>query len=89
MGDRVESLAVLSQCYPRGTTTVADGLGLGQWQVCLGAGWRWLCVTWGKLLVISHRGHPCSPPATKILPCKRNTEKHTFVLLVKKRRLVR
>lgn len=28
--------------YPRGGTTVADGLNLGQQQVCLGAGWHWL-----------------------------------------------
>ena len=43
--------------------------------VCLGASWHWLYQTWGKLLATSHRSHPCSsPPATKILPCKPNTQ---------------
>lgn len=27
-------------CYPRCFTVTSDGLGLGQWQLCLGAGWR-------------------------------------------------
>jgi len=60
--------------YPRGPTTVTGRLSLGQWQVCLGASWHWLCWTWGKLLAASHRSQPCIPPlATKILPCKPTT----------------
>jgi len=60
-------------CYHRGSTTITDGFGLGQWQVHLGPGCHWLHRWWGKLLEDSHRNHPCSPPATKILPCKPNT----------------
>ena len=60
-------------CYPRGATTIADGLGLDQQRVHLGASWHWLYQTQGKLLGASHRSHPCSPPATKTLPCKPNT----------------
>jgi len=45
----------------RGTTAVADGLGLGQCRVRLEAGWHWLYQTWWKLLAASHRIHPCSP----------------------------
>lgn len=45
---------------------VADGLGLGQWQVHLTATWHCLCWTWEKLLAASHRSHPCrSPPLSK------------------------
>ena len=58
-------------CYP--TTTVADGLSCGQLRVHLGAGCRWLCQTYRKLLAASHRSHPCSSPGTKILLCKPNT----------------
>jgi len=57
-------------CYHRGTTTVADWLGLGQRWVRLRTGWHWLYQTWGKLLGASHRSHPYSPPTTKTLPRK-------------------
>jgi len=57
----------------RGTTIIADGLGLGQWRVHLGASWHWLCQTWGKLLAAAHSSHPCSPPATKTSLSKPNT----------------
>ena len=57
-------------CYPRGATTIADGLRLGQWRVCHGVGWHWLHQTQGQLPAASHRSHPCSLPATKTLPCK-------------------
>lgn len=56
-----------------GTATIADGLCLGQQQVCLGLSWLWLCWTGGKLLEAPHRSHPCNPPSTKTLPCKPNT----------------
>jgi len=56
--------------YYRGTTTIADGLSLSQWQAHLGAGWHCLYRTRGKLLVASHRSHPCSPPLSK--PCQAN-----------------
>jgi len=59
--------------YHRGSTTVADDLGPGQQQVCLGAGWSWLCQTGGKLLATSHRNHPYSPPTAETLPCKPTT----------------
>ena len=49
---------------------VADGLGLGQRWVHLGAGWRWLCWAWGTLLAASHRSHSCSPLLPK--PCHAN-----------------
>jgi len=68
-------------CDPRGATAVAGGLGLGQQQVHLGAGWHWLCRTQGKLLTASHRSHPCScPPATETWPRKPNTD----ILQIKK-----
>jgi len=51
--------------YHRGATTTADCLGLGQWQVHLGAGWHWLYQTSGKLLASSHRSHTCRAPLTK------------------------
>jgi len=56
--------------YPRGAATVADRLGLGQWQVCLRAGWHRLHQTRGKILAASHRNHPYSRPATTTLPRK-------------------
>jgi len=49
---------------------VADGLGLGQHQVCLRAGWHWLYQAWGKLLAASQRSHTYSPPTTKTSPRK-------------------
>lgn len=60
----------LKICYPRGTTTIANGLGLGQLWVLLelacirgsqpfGAGHR------GNLLGASHRYHPFSLPLWK------------------------
>jgi len=55
-------LPLLRIRYPRGATTVADGLGFGQWQVHLGDSWHWLYQTWGMLLAASHRSHPSSPP---------------------------
>jgi len=60
--------------YPRGATTIADWLGLGQQQVRLRAGWHWLYQTLGKLLAASHRSHPYSPPTTKTLPRKPITD---------------
>lgn len=35
----------LSLCCPRGTATITDGLGLGQWCVHLGPTWHRLCQT--------------------------------------------
>jgi len=66
--------------YPRGPTTVTDGLGLGQLRVRLGAGWHWLCWTWEKLLAASHRRHPCSYPVTNTLPHKPNTVYHQLII---------
>ncbi|XP_075383056.1 FSD1-like protein isoform X4 [Mycteria americana] len=62
-----------SVCDHRGTTTVTDGLSFGQQRVRPGAVWPWLYLTWGQLLSSLHRSHPCSPSATKTLPCKPNT----------------
>jgi len=62
-------------CYHRGSTTVADGLGLGQQRVHLRAGWHWLCQTQWKLLAASHRSHPCSPK-----PCHTNPVQCPYVL---------
>lgn len=45
--------------YPRGTTTIAVGLSLGQKWVHLGPSWHWLQQTQGKLLA-AHKSHPCS-----------------------------
>jgi len=59
---------VSRRCYH-----VTDRLGLGQQRVCLGTSWHWLYGTWGKLLAASQKSHPCSPPATKTLPCKPST----------------
>ena len=68
-------LTMLSQrCYHR--LMVADGPGLGQRQVRLGAGWHGLHQTWGKLLAAFLRSHPCSPPAAKNMPRKPNTSIH-------------
>lgn len=47
--------------YHSSAASIADGLGLGQQWVPLGAGWHWFCWTWGKHLVASHRSHTCSP----------------------------
>jgi len=46
---------------------------------CAAAGLSWsgLCLTWGQLLVSSHRGHHCSPPATRALPRKPNVHVRT------------
>ena len=54
--------------YSRGTTTITDGLGLGQWQVHLGGIWHWLYRTAGKLPAASHITHPYTPCAIKTLP---------------------
>jgi len=59
-----------SICDHRGTTIIADRLGLGQWQVHLGASWHCLYWTQGKLLAPPQSSHPCSSTATKMLPCK-------------------
>jgi len=66
-----------SLCYPSGTTTVANWLGLGQRRVRLRAGWHWLYQTWGKLLAASHRRYHYSPAATKTLPRKPITAIYT------------
>lgn len=50
-------------CYPRGTTTAADGLSAGQQQLCPWARWHWLCQT--QLLA--------PYPTTKTLPLKPKT----------------
>lgn len=50
-------------CYPRGTTTAADGLSAGQQQLCPWARWQWLCQT--QLLALY--------PTTKTLPLKPKT----------------
>lgn len=55
----------LKRHYARGTTTVTDGLGLGQWQAHLGASW-----TQGKFSAASHRSHPVA--ALKPKPCHAN-----------------
>lgn len=39
-------------------------LGLALWQVQLGAGWHWLCQSWGKFLAAFHSSHSCSPTTT-------------------------
>ena len=38
--------------------------------VCLRAGWHWICQTWGKLLITSHRSRPYSPPCYQNLATK-------------------
>lgn len=43
-----------------------------QW-VSFGAIWNWLFLTWGQLLVSSHKGHTCATPTTKTVQCKLNT----------------
>lgn len=45
----------LKRHYLRGTTTVTDGLSIGQWQAQIGTNW-----TFGKFSAASHRSHPCS-----------------------------
>lgn len=51
----------------------------GQQWVCSGAGWNWLCTTWGQPLVSSHRVHPRSLLSTKTLEQKPNTRSHYCV----------
>lgn len=46
-------------------------------ELCFGQHWDllggiWNFLTWGQLLVSSHRNHPCRSPTTKILPYKPN-----------------
>lgn len=55
----------LVRCH-RGTTSFADWLSFGQYPVCFGDDWKWLCLTWGQLLNSSHK----ATPATKTLLCK-------------------
>ena len=57
-------------CYYRDTTTITDWFCNGKQGVCLGTGWHWVCLIWGKLLALSHRSHPCSPLLPK--PCHEN-----------------
>lgn len=55
----------------------SNELSFGQWQVHPGAGWENDCLTRGHPLLPSSKSHPCSPPATKPLPHKKNTlQKH-------------
>lgn len=49
------------------------GSSFGQWWVCPGASWNWLCPTWEQLLLFSHSRHSHRTlPATKALPCELN-----------------
>jgi len=52
--------------FPRSVPPMADGLSCLLWWGCCRGGWNWLSST-GRLLLSSHRGHPCSPPTSK--PC--------------------
>ena len=49
---------------------------VGQGQVSFRAIWSWLLSDMGQLLDSSHRGHPCSPPASKPFPRKPGTLSH-------------
>jgi len=49
------------QRYPRGATTVTDGLCLGQQWLCLGVGWRWLGWTWGSFQQLLTQATPVAP----------------------------
>lgn len=61
------------KCSHRDAINVTDWLSFGQWWVCLGTSWNWLCLTWEQLLLFSHRSHSHSTlPATKSLPCELN-----------------
>lgn len=64
-------------CYHKAVTVIPGCLSRAQCRVHPGAGWRWSCLTWGKLLAAFHRSHPCSHLATK-------TWAHTPHTLVKK-----
>jgi len=48
-------------CYPRGATTVVDGLGLGQQWVYPGAGWHLLCQTQGSFSQLLTDATPVAP----------------------------
>lgn len=43
-------------------TNAADELGCGQ-RGSLGAGWNWICSTWGQLWVSPHKSHLCALPS--------------------------
>ena len=57
-------------CYPRGAATVAGGLGLGQWWVCLRAGWHWLYQMGGSSSQLLTEATSIAPPATQTSPRK-------------------
>lgn len=54
--------ALSSICDHRCAASLADGLSFENWCISVGAGWNWLCLTWGQPLVSSQRSHFCSSP---------------------------
>lgn len=62
------NLSNAGQSSQRAASAVSDGISLGHGQhwILPGASWLWLCGTWGRLLAVSHRRHPCHPLTTKI-----------------------
>lgn len=66
----------------RGTANITNGLSFGQQQGHLGVSRNWLLPPQGQILASSHVRQPCSPLATKTLPCKPNASSSVIQLII-------